>query len=292
MNGQSKFSRIRRRHKLLGLFRMLRIPNLLMIATGQILCGFYLLQNPWWNNQTEIWHFFLLVAASMAAAAGGYVINDYYDVKIDVLNKPKRVVIGKLISRRKAMFTHLAFVAISLFCSYFLGRKIFFVVAFCCLWLWVYSNALKRLPFIGNFSVSVLTSVSIFLPSLAFGPAKQELYLFCLFAFWISLIREIVKDMEDIRGDARHGCQTIPIIWGIRKTKSLIYGVAILFFITYCFASLYMPNLWIFSSLILAVPIFYLFAELKKADTTKAFNKVSKICKWTMIAGMSTILLV
>jgi 4-hydroxybenzoate polyprenyltransferase len=263
-----------------------------MIGLGQILTGFYLLENQWWKNETEALHFGFLVLASLCSAAGGYVINDYYDVKIDVLNKPKRVVVGKFISRRKAMFLHVAFIVLSLSFSYFLGKRVFFTVAFCSSWLWLYSNALKRLPFIGNFSIAVLTSLSLYLPALAFPPAKTVLPLFCLFAFWISLIREIIKDMEDMRGDARHGCKTLPIVWGIRKTKVLLYATGLLFLITFLGASIWLPKLWILTSFLLAIPLSYLFFELKKADTSKAFDRLSLICKWIMLAGMATIVLI
>lgn len=292
MSDQTNFGRIRRRYKLLGVLRMLRIPNLAMIGIGQLLTGFYLLENHWWKDQTDAIHFGFLVLASVCSAAGGYVINDYYDVKIDVLNKPKRVVVGKFISRRKAMFLHLSFIGISLSFSYFLDKQVFFTVAFCCSWLWLYSNALKRLPFIGNFSIAVLTSVSLYLPAVAFPPAKPVLPLFCLFSFWISLIREIVKDMEDMRGDARHGCKTLPIIWGIRKTKILLYAIGVLFIITFSWAGFWLPKLWIVSAFLPAILLIYLFLELKKADTSKAFSRLSLICKWIMLGGMATIVLI
>ena len=270
---------------------MLRIPNLAMIGFGQMLTGFYLLENQWWKSETTSLQFGFLVLASICSAAGGYVINDYYDVKIDVLNKPKRVVVGKLITRRKAMFLHVTLIALSLIFSYFLGKKVFFIVAFCSSWLWFYSNALKRLPLIGNFSIAVLTSISLYLPALAFPPAKNALLLFCLFAFWISLIREIIKDMEDMRGDARHGCKTLPIIWGIRKTKVLLYIIGFLFIITFAGASFWLPKLWIFSAFLLSLPLTYLFMELRKADTAGAFNRLSLVCKWIMLAGMASIFL-
>ena len=190
------------------------------------------------------------------------------------------------------MFLHIALIVSSLLFSYFLGKRVFFVVAFCSSWLWLYSNALKRLPFVGNFSIAVLTALSIYLPAVAFPPAKSILILFCLFAFWISLIREIVKDMEDMRGDARHGCKTLPIVWGIRKTKILLYIIGVLFLITFAGASIWLPKLWVVSAIFLAFPLLYLFMELKKADTTKAFNRISIICKWIMLGGLSTIFLI
>jgi len=263
-----------------------------MIAFGQILVAFYLIETSWQSSSSGLLHLTFLILASICSAAAGYVINDYYDVKIDILNKPKRVVVGRYISRRKAMFLHFAFIAISLSFSFFLGKQVFFIVAFCSSWLWLYSNALKRLPFIGNFSISVLTAVSLFLPSVVLAQPKNELFLFCLFAFWISLIREIIKDMEDMRGDERHGCRTLPIVWGIRKTKVLLYSIGGLFLLTFLFASIWMPIIWMFSAIGLAFPLGYLFVELKKADTAKAFYKLSVICKWIMLGGMASIVLV
>jgi len=263
-----------------------------MIAFAQVLVSIYLLDFAWWQNENDVFRLFLLILASGFSAAGGYVINDYYDVKIDILNKPKRVVVGRYISRRKAMFLHLGFIGLSLIVSYFLGKKIFFIVGFCSSWLWFYSNSLKRLPLIGNISISILTSISLYMPAVLFPPPNEALLLICLFAFWISLIREIAKDMEDTKGDARHGCKTIPILWGIRKTKNLIYCIGGLFFSTFIVATYWMPNLWIISAMLLSIPLGYLFYELQKADTATAFGRISSICKWIMLGGMATIFLI
>jgi 4-hydroxybenzoate polyprenyltransferase len=271
---------------------MLRLQNLAMVAVGQLLVGFKLLQMQWWSLPGGFEKMGLLVLATLSSAAGGYVINDYYDVKIDVLNKPGSVVVGKYISRRWAMIFHLLLILTSLLLSYPLGLRIMATVGFCSAWLWLYSNSLKRLPFIGNFSVAVLVAVSLYLPSALFPPAKDSLLIFCLFAFFISLVREIVKDMEDMKGDTRHGCKTLPIIWGIRRTKAFIYWILGLF-VAIVFASLFkLPAVWFLFSLGLGGLLIYFVRELKSADTIKAFGRISLLSKWIMLAGMVSILFV
>ncbi len=291
MDSGSRYSKLKKRHRLLALLRILRIQNLLIIACCQVLAGIQLFEFPFWNQPPGISGMVLLVLASIFSAAAGYLINDYYDVKIDVVNRPRRVVVGKVISRRQTMMLHLIFIFLALFSAFLLGKKVFFVVAFCSAWLWLYSNLLKRLPLIGNVSVSLLTSCAVYLPGLVFSGAKDALFLFSVFSFWISLIREVVKDMEDMKGDARHGCRTLPIVLGIRKTKYFLYAAGLLFAISFCVSFFFLPGIWIPAALALAFPLAGLFYRIYKADTVRAFAGISLFCKWFMIAGMAGMLL-
>jgi len=287
-----RFQKIRRRHKIRGLFRLIRIPNLLMILLCQVLVSFRLLEPDWWLNPTQTRAMVFVFLATLASAAGGYIINDYYDVKIDVLNKPKRVIVGQLVSRRKSLIAHFLLFLSAVCFGFFAGLRVAAVVFFSSSWLWLYSNKLKRLPLIGNFSIAVLTAVALYLPSKVSPPSSGTLLIFCLFAFWISLIREIVKDMEDIRGDVRHGCRTLPIVLGIPKTRSVLYIFGILFLITIFWSSFSMPPVWRYVALVLAIPLTVFYIKLTKADTQKAFSELSLWCKWIMLGGTISILLV
>ena len=288
----TRFQTIRRRHKILGLFRLIRIPNLAMIFLGQVLVSVRLLESGWMHNPIQTKAMICLWFATLASAAGGYIINDYYDVKIDVLNKPSRVVVGKLVTRRKTLVAHFLLFVCAVLLGLQAGNKIGLTVFFCSSWLWLYSNRLKRLPFIGNLSIAVLTAVALFLPSMVSAPSSGNLFLFCLFAFWTTLIREIIKDMEDIRGDVRHGCQTLPIVLGIPKTRSVLYGIGISFLATLLWASFALPVLWRFSVLLLAVPLYFFYRKLSVADTQKAFDILSSWSNWIMLVGTVSILFV
>jgi 4-hydroxybenzoate polyprenyltransferase len=262
-----------------------------MVAICQLLVAYTFFEPAFYFLEEGVKKLTLLVLATLFSAASGYLINDYYDVKIDVVNKPRRVVVGKVISRRQTMGLHLFFIFLALLFSYPLGKQTFVVVAFCTAWLWLYSNRLKRLPFIGNFSVALLTGLAVFLPDLVFSRASDSLVLFALFAFWISLIREIIKDMEDRKGDERHGCKTLPIVWGLPKTKYFLYLIGLLFLASFGFSALTLPSIWLWLAGFLSIPLGYLFYLLQKADTTRAFASLSLFCKWIMLMGMGSMLL-
>lgn len=287
-----KFQRIRRRYKLLGFLRLIRLPNLLMIGLGQLLVATSLLETDFLAHPHRLQNLLILILATMASAAGGYIINDYYDVKIDVLNKPRRVVVGRLISRRLSIILHGALTAFAIVCGLWLGVRIGALVGFSSFWLWLYSNQLKRLPLIGNVSIAMLTSVALFLPVFLFSPPTPALRLYCLFAFWISLIREIVKDMEDVKGDARHGCQTLPIVLGIPKTKTIIYLIAVLFLVSFGLGTYWLHTTSIWIAISLCIPTLLFFKELYSADTKKQFSRLSKACKWIMLIGMISMVLI
>lgn len=292
MNEKGKFRKIRRRHKLLAFLRLIRSSNLLMIGLGQLMVGLFILETPWWRDLHSGQQFFFLILSTILVAAGGYIINDYYDVKIDVVNKPSRVVVGELISRRQTLVAHLLINAFGLGFALLTNLRSFYIVIFCAFWLWLYSNRLKRLALIGNFSVALITAISLYLPAVLLPPSNPQLILFCAFAFWISLIREMVKDMEDIRGDARHGCRTLPIVWGIRKTKSLLYGIGALFGSTFLVATIWMPPIWIGFAIVLGVVLLLFYQDLAKADTRKKFARLSLWCKWVMFCGILSMLMI
>jgi len=130
---------------------VIRLGNLLIIALAQYLTAIFLAgQYPKWTEYLYDFKLLLLACASMLIAAAGYIINDYYDVKIDYINKPGKVVVGKLLDRRIAMAIHpllnLAGVTIGFYLSLIIGAINFM----CAILLWWYSNHLQRLPFIGN----------------------------------------------------------------------------------------------------------------------------------------------
>lgn len=290
MAERGKFKHIRKRQKGLAFLRLIRFPNLTMIFLGQLLVGLVILDTPWWREWDSTIQFFMLQVSTILVAAGGYIINDYYDVKIDVVNKPNRVVVGKVISRRQTLLAHFMINAFGLFAAWFTNQKTFSVVVFAIFWLWLYSNRLKRLPLIGNVSVSAITALALYLPSMVFPPANPSLVIFCLFSFWISLIREIVKDMEDMKGDAKHGCRTLPIAYGLPRTKFILYIIGGLFSLTFFVAAFWLPLIWVGFAIVLGGVLFLFFQDLAKADTRKHFAGLSQWCKWMMLAGILSML--
>ncbi len=289
MNGRWRYRRVLMK----SFLRLIRAGNLLIIVLTQYLVRIFLVgpkEN--WLQHLADFRFFLLSLSTVLIAAAGYIINDYYDIKIDTINKPRRVVIGRMLRRRHAMVTHTAFNALGIGLGLLVGLKVAAVNLVAAFVLWLYSNQLKRLPFIGNFTVALLTASSL-LVIIVYVPRNGFLVVtFAVFAFFISLIREIIKDMEDLRGDATFGCQTLPIVWGIRRTKSLLYILIASFLVILFTLSFYLRE-WIvfYFTLFVFLPTAWLTWRLARADTRKEFGYLSTWCKIIMLSGVLSMVL-
>ncbi len=273
----------------LAFLKLTRSLNLVILAFTQYMCRYFIIgkgTTSFYEIATD-WKFFLLVLSTVFVAAAGYIINDYYDVKIDLINKPKRVVLGKVLHRRVAIISHFILNSLACLFALFLGWKIFTIILTTTVLMWFYSNQLKRVALVGNLLISVLTGLSVYMPVFLYGTAQQTLLLYASFAFFISLVREIIKDMEDVKGDEEFGCKTLPIIWGIRKTKIVIYAVSFLFV---CIISTILIHAELNTQLyflLFPAPLFvWLLIKLVKADTSAQFLHLSFLCKWIMVTGV------
>ena len=151
--------------------------------------------------------------------------------------------------------------------------------------LWLYSNQLKRLPLLGNITVALLTGLSVFVVYVFY---RESIFLFAtyaFFAFFISLIREVIKDMEDVEGDKKFELKTLPIVIGIRKSKLVIYLICAIFLIVVAALMQQEPKFWhVFSGLVLMLG--WLSNRLYKADKSIDFAKLSTLSKQIMILGL------
>jgi len=271
-----------------GFLRLIRVQNLLIVVLTQFLARIALVgpREQWLRILVDptIW---LLSFSTVCIAAAGYIINDYFDIKIDLVNKPDRVVIGRYLKRRVALVAHQSLNVIGCLIGLYLSRWVFVVDVVSVSLLWFYSANLKRQPVTGNVVISLLTALSLIVLAVYYRQNADMLLIYALFSFGISLVREIIKDMQDIRGDARFGCRTLPIVWGLRRTKYLLY-VLIASFITTLFLIADSLNNWrlevIF--LILLVPLTWLTYRLVYADKRSDFGYLSTLCKLIMLMGV------
>lgn len=277
-----------------GFFRLIRIKNLLIVLITQYLTRIFLI-GPREDLKSIITDptLFLISFSTLLIAAAGYIINDYFDVKIDLVNKPQKVVIGRYLKRRLAISVHQVFNLIAVITGLLINYRIALVFIISITLLWFYSERYKRMPFFGNFIVSLLTGLSVFVISLQYPENRYLVVVYAIFSFFISMIREIIKDMEDIKGDQAHGCRTLPIIWGIRKTKTLLFIIIALFLLILSVMSVSITNdLHRYALLSVMLPILFIVYLLYQADTIKKFARLSTLCKITMLWGLSTMILV
>lgn len=270
-----------------GLFRISRPVNLLLVAFTQLMTAFFLIETSREGLPVlEDFRLYLLVLSTVMITAAGYMINDYYDVKIDYVNRPDEVIIGKGIKRRVVIFLHTIFNFSAIGLGYLVAPRIALTCFFAAFLLWLYSNRLKREPFIGNLSVAFLTGLSVYLIAMYYQKNEILVLTYAIFAFFLNLIREIIKDIEDRDGDRKHGCRTLPIVIGFRKTKQVIFVVAI------CFVS----AILIITFEINKAELFYYFGGLglfflwfmRKvylADRKTHFSQLSTFAKLLMLVG-------
>ena len=276
-----------------GLLKLTRFPNLLILGLTQYMAVIFLVPYPeaWPRGMLDI-NLFLLTSGTILIAAAGYIINDYYDVKIDYINKPDRVVVGRVIRRRVVLASHILFNLAGIGLGYYLDPKLGLLNFLAAVLLWAYSNQLKRLPFIGNFSIALLTGLSLVAVAMYYEQNVRLLLIYAVFAFSLNLIREIIKDMEDVKGDARFGSRTLPIIWGLRPTKVLVYLLMAGFvFILMFMAYLLQNRILNYFFIAMTVPVLVFIYLLYRADTQRRFRHLSSYCKILMIAGIASMAL-
>lgn len=287
--------------------KLVRWPNLVFIALSQILF-YFCIYFPLYQVHQEYMLFWLIIASVFIAAAG-YIINDYFDLNIDLVNKPERNVLNTVINRRWAILLHIllsfaGIVATALAVSF---AKWYLIIAniVCVILLWFYSTSFKRQLLIGNVVISLLTAWTILILFFAQVPftsafnSNNELtskffrvsFLYAGFAFVISLIREAIKDIEDRKGDEHYGCNTLPIYAGIRATKIYIGIWIIVLIASLVVLQLYILQFgWLFAVIysiaLIISPLFYLLSCLLKANTTELFTKLSAQTKLIMLAGI------
>ena len=268
-----------------SLLKLTRFGNLMIIGFAQYFTSAFLI-----NKQTiyDV-QLLLLSLSTVLIAAAGYIINDYYDVKIDYINKPDRVVIGKSITRRYAILFHVVLSALGILIGLYLSWQLAAVNVISVFMLWLYSNNLKRLPFVGNLTVAILTGAAIYVVDILYRTHSPLVIMYALFAFFMTLVREIIKDMEDLKGDNTFGCKTLPIVWGIRKTKLVIYVILAIFSVTVVVLNqIYEALPFRYYLILLFIPLLWLFLRLLRADMKRDFSWLSTFCKVIMLLGILT----
>lgn len=310
-------------HKSIAFLKLIRVENLVIIALGQygmryLVINKILAQHSVQSAMADTL-FHLMVLSTILIAAAGYIINDYFDVKTDLINHPETVVVDKVIKRRWAIILHISFTAIGVFLGMYAALKTgylrlaaFHIIA--ATLLWFYSTHFKKQLLTGNLVVALLSAAAMFMPFVFEMGVLQHVHpgfhlhytrlvltclkvslLFSLFAFLTTLAREIIKDLEDFKGDALTGGHTMPISWGIISSKlftcfTLLITVILLSVVVYSQVKqehtlFSIHPLYILIGLI--VPLGLLMALVIRAQQQKHYKISSLLLKGIMLIGIA-----
>lgn len=240
------------------------------------------------------WNYWLQSMAILIITASGYIINDLYDYKIDLINKPQKTYVNFYASSKKFWTAYFVMILVALFITLFLPLKFWMINIASMMVLYFYAYYFKRFAIIGNLIVSTLTAMVIICGGLL-AHIKLPLMWMAIFAFQINLIREIVKDIEDIKGDLKNFLKTLPITAGLKLTQMILLTLIILLIVSIPlpFAVHYLlfhEFLWqyLFISLLLVVlPLMMVIKTLlTKGFFIQKYTKTSSYLKWIMVGGI------
>ena len=305
-----------------NLLKLIRWPNLLMVAFSMWLVYEFLLVKLLGNQSVHYgmttWQLVLLILSAITIAAGGYIINDIVDIPADRINKPgkNKVDAGLTIKTAKIWYWIFTFTGLSIgiFLAFYIHKPFYLLIPVLTAGLlWFYAKDYQCQPLWGNLVIAILSAVSfglVFLVQLIIldqngfkvsNPASILMVLsvsiiYIGFAFFTSWLREIVKDIEDVKGDEKTGCQTLPVVYGVKAAKitaTIINGIALLgsFSVQWFF---YEKNMFLsFFYFFLIDFIFgWVIVRLQFATEKKDFHNLSTWIKILMLAGILSMILI
>ena len=290
--------------------KLIRFQNLVVMVLIQYLIRFTLII-PSYGKENIIseFYFALLLFSILLIVAAGYTINDYFDIKVDSENKDEHVIVGRTIKRRIALVIHFILTSVGLILGFYIAYKInqlviSIILIVCAYILWIYNLKLKRIFFLANLIVAGLSAVfvtsiatlEIFLKynhNASINNIKT-LILIATFAFILSLMNEIIKDLRTVEGDKKYKIRTLPTVWGLLKTKEFLKWLSIItaFIISIIAITKFKTNLTALSYAFIFIigPLFLLNVWVYKAQQTIDYERISKLNKFIIFTGIMSLL--
>lgn len=289
--------------------QLVRWKNLVIISITQFSIWLFLIK-PLYNSaqiplQASIATLLGILLSTLFIAAAGYIINDYFDIKTDAINRPNKLLLENTIDRRKAILLHLLLTFIGILIGLIIALQHHNLLLICfqiasSLLLWFYSTRYKQSFLTGNILVAALTSICILLfywyePILSIHiNAKLVLFTTALFAFTLTWMRELVKDMEDLKGDTLAGCNTMPIVIGLQKSGNIVQVIGMISVVLLALLSilLFKSAHYFFGSYLCistCLPLLMVITQVNKDATSQHYAQLSSSLKFIMLLGISNL---
>ena len=274
--------------------QLIRWKNLVLIALSQILIVYFLYPN------FSIQALFFMINTLFITAAGN-VINDCLDIETDLINKPDKVIISKKVSLKFAYLVYFLLNALAFALNgigfYLCHNTLLFIsINAIMILLYLYSKYLKGVLLLGNITVATLSALSVLLFLLVYETnSESSLVLFILsaFAFSLNLIREMVKDVEDIKGDRNSGLKTLPIVVGKKRATAIFSGLMLLVTLSLSLLCFWMHlYLRLYTCLLLILPMVYLYKLSNQSKSKADYSKLSNLLKWVIGFGILSIIII
>lgn len=280
--------------KVLSLFSVVRGYNIPLIILAQYLSAIFILA-PEKRAITVLFDFdlFIIILASTLTIASGYIINSFYDSKKDLINKPQKSVLDRLVSQKTKLNVYFSLNFITSFIAFLVSWRAVLFFSFYIFMIWFYSHKIKKYAIFGNLMASFLAVLPFFAILLYFKNFYEVIYFHAAFLFLLLLIREIIKDLENLKGDFANNYKTIPIIYGEKKAKKSITILCLLtVFPVYFLIEVFdIGQMDIYFYVCFITLIFFLMILWKSSEKTE-YLKLHLLLKILIIAGVFCIVLI
>ncbi|WP_417858106.1 geranylgeranylglycerol-phosphate geranylgeranyltransferase [Xanthomarina gelatinilytica] len=287
----------RQKHILLKFFSMFSVVrgyNILIVVIAQYLTSIYILAHDLPLREVVLdLNLLMLVLASAATIAGGYIINNFYDSEKDLINRPNKSRLDRLVSQntKLSFYFVLNFMAV-IMASYVSFRAVIFFSLYI-FGIWFYSHKLKKLPFVGNLTSAILTITPFFAIFMYYKNFEHVIFVHAAFLFLIISMRELTKDLENIKGDLVLNYHTIPIVYGENVSKIMLTILALLTTIPAYFLLFHFHVGQMVYFFYLSVVLLFVFVLLLWASKTKTHYLIlHNILKFIIVAGVFSIMLI
>jgi len=269
---------------------LLRPVNLGIII---LTMGLFMMHASRWNVQNLRWpdSLFVLLAVLFTAAAG-YVINDILDIEEDIINKPEKRIIAKHISIRSGVIFYSILLLCSIVFGFLTGWSMGLICVLISILLYFYSSDLKGTTLWGNILVSLMNGVVVFFSAQGVDEKFNGYFAeYAFLAFLITMVREVVKDIEDTEGDKAKEYETFPIVYGSRKSIWLCMGILTLINIHMMYLITESKNLYfaIFTGIFVLLPVFYFYYQLLSSEEKSDYTRIQRHLKWLMVTGILSV---
>lgn len=276
------------------MFSVVRGYNILIVVIAQYLTAIYILayDKPLKKVLFDI-NLLMLVLASAATIAGGYIINSFYDSEKDLINRPIKSRLDRLVSQNTKLSFYFVLNFIAVIMASYVSFKAVIFFSIYIFGIWFYSHKLKKLPFIGNLTSAVLTITPFFAIFMYYKNFETVIFVHAIFLFIMISMRELTKDLENIKGDIAQNYITIPVAYGEKASKIMLTALAgitlvPMYLLLFYFEVGYMYIFFYLSLFLLAVFLILLW----KSTTKVQYLILHNILKFIILAGVFSILLI
>ncbi|MGM0635065.1 MAG: geranylgeranylglycerol-phosphate geranylgeranyltransferase [Bacteroidota bacterium] len=281
--------------KFVSLFSVVRGYNVLIIVIAQYLASVFIMAPNFLSAKEVVLdiNLFLIVVSSSLVVASGYIINNFYDSAKDLINRPRKTYLDNFVSQQTKLSLYFILNLLAVIIASYISFSSVLFFSFYIFSIWLYSHKLKKFLFIGNITASILAVVPFFAVFIYYQNFEKAIFLHAFFLFLLISVRELVKDLENVKGDFAQDYQTIPVKYGSATTKKIISLLVLLSVIpsTILLANFdvgYMAYYFILCMILLVVFLFFLWQSTSKVH----FLYLHNLLKFIIVVGVFCIVLI